>query len=76
MRGLTDEEIKENIRTSPNKIKRLTKELVKYLKNKGGITISPGGELKINENINEKLKSFLYSSPTVKIGILNHMIGY
>lgn len=76
MRGLTDDEIKEQIRTSPNKIKRLTRELVKYLKNKGGITISPGGELKINDNINEKLKSFLYSSPTVKIAILNHMIGY
>lgn len=35
LRGLTDEEIKENIMTSPSKIKRLSKEIVKYLKSKG-----------------------------------------
>lgn len=30
----------------------------------------------MNENINEKLKSFIYSSPTIKIAILNHLLGY
>mgnify|MGYP007068596422 CR=1 FL=1 len=30
----------------------------------------------MNENINDKLKSFIYSSPTIKIAILNHLLGY
>lgn len=50
--------------------------MVKYLKNKGGISISPGGELKMSDTINDKLKSFIYSSPTVRIAILNHLLGY
>lgn len=62
--------------TSPSKIKRLSRELVKYLKKKGGVTISPNGEIKMGENINDKLKSFIYSSPTIKIAILHHLQGY
>jgi hypothetical protein len=35
LQSLTDDEIRENINTSPSKIKRLSRELVKYLNQKG-----------------------------------------
>lgn len=47
-----------------------------YLKEKGGVSISLGGELKMSDSINENLKSFIYSSPSIKIALLNHLIGY
>jgi hypothetical protein len=76
LRGLTDEEIKENIRTSPSKIKRHSKDLVKYLKSKGNVSIDGNGELKMSDNINENIRAFVYSSPTIKVAILNHLLGY
>lgn len=30
----------------------------------------------MNDKINEKLKSFIYNSPTIKIAILNNLLGY
>jgi hypothetical protein len=30
----------------------------------------------MNDQINDKLKAFIYSSPTIKVAILNHLIGY
>lgn len=62
--------------TSPSKIKRLSRELVKYLKSKGGISVNLNNQLKMNDQINDKLKAFIYSSPTIKVAILNHLIGY
>lgn len=76
LRGLSDEEIKEEIMTSPSKIKRLSRELVKYLKKKGGVSINASGEIKMSENIDAKLRSFINSSPTIKIAILHHLLGY
>jgi hypothetical protein len=57
--------------TSPSKIKRLSKKLVKFLQSKGDIMMNVHGELRMSEKINDKLKVFLSSSPTVKIAILN-----
>lgn len=76
LQGLTDDEIKQQIRTSPSKIKKLSRELVKYLKSKGNVSIDVNGELKMSDNINENLRSFIYSSPTIKVAILNHLLGY
>ena len=30
----------------------------------------------MSDNINENLRSFIYSSPTIKVAILNHLLGY
>lgn len=30
----------------------------------------------MGDTINEKIKSFIHSSPTIKIAILNHLLGY
>lgn len=50
--------------------------MVKFLKSKGDISISPSGDLLIGDSLNDKLKSFIFSSPTIKIALLNDLIGY
>lgn len=76
LRGLTDDEIREQIMTSPQKIKNQTRELIKYLKSKGDISIGPNGDLKVSDSFNPRLRAFIFSSPTIKIALLNDLIGY
>lgn len=62
--------------TSPKKIKRQSRELIKFLKSKGDVSINSNGDLVLGDSLNGKLKSFILSSPTIKIALLNELLGY
>lgn len=76
LRGLTDDEIRNEIMTSPQKIKRQSRELIKFLKSKGEVSINNHGDLIIGESIPQNLRNFILTSPTIKIALLNELLGY
>ena len=40
------------------------------------MSIGPSGDLRLSDSISEKVKNFIYSSPAIKIALLNDLIGY
>ena len=52
LRGLTDDEIRNEIMTSPQKIKNQSRELIKFLKSKGDISINHSGDIMMSDSIN------------------------
>lgn len=56
LRGLTDEEIKRQISSSPKKIKVQSRELIKYLKEKGEVSFSDKGDIRLSNSMNKNLR--------------------
>lgn len=49
---------------------------MKFLKKRGDISINQKGEIRVSDGLSDKMKSFIFSSPTVKIAILNDLMSY
>lgn len=49
---------------------------MRFLKKRGDISINEKGEIRVSDGLSDKMKSFIFSSPIVKIAILNDLMSY
>lgn len=67
--GLTDEEIKSQILSSPTKIRKQLQQLLKIVK-KYNVVLGENGELDLSEVSNPKVKEMLQNNASVKVALM------
>lgn len=75
MNGLTDEEIKHQIRDSPAKIKKRSKALLKKLE-KLGVHLDSEGNVDLSSVPYGNLRKELESNPQVKIALMQQSLDF